>query len=58
MQQYTIQTLFPGVEGRMELVRVMLYLKMPQLRDFDRYQPLPSDLATKLLEAREVVRNG
>jgi hypothetical protein len=58
MQQYTIHDLFPGVEGRMEFVRVMLYLKMPQLREIERDQPIPGDLAAKLLDARKAVRNG
>jgi len=58
MQQQTIHELFPGVGGRMEFVRVMLYLRMPQLRRYDRAAPLSSALVEKLVEAREAVRNG
>ena len=29
----TLASLFPGLEGRMQLVRVMLALRMPELRD-------------------------
>jgi hypothetical protein len=58
MRQYTIYDLFPGVEGRMEFVRVMLFLRMPQLRDYDRNEPLTPSLVEKLIEARRAVRNG
>lgn len=58
MTQYTIHGLFPGVEGRMTFVRVMLYLRKPELREVDRNAPLESALALRLIQAREAVRNG
>lgn len=58
MRQYTLHDLFPGIEGRMEFVRVMLHLRMPQLREYDRTAPLSPVLVDKLLQAQQEVRNG
>jgi hypothetical protein len=58
MRQYTLHDLFPGIEGRMEFVRVMLHLRMPQLRDYDRTAPLAPSLVDKLIGAQKEVRNG
>lgn len=54
----TLEGLFPGLEGRMQLVRVMLELKMPELRDMPRDAALDAKLAQTLLAARARVRNG
>ena len=54
----TLQGLFPGLEGRMQLVRVMLDLKMPQLRDLPRDQQLDAELLQTLREAKARVEQG
>lgn len=57
-EDVTLAQLFPGLEGRMQLVRVMLVLRMPELRDYPRDRVLEPALAAKLKETREAVLNG
>ena len=54
----TIEDLFPGVAGRMDLVRVMIKLKMPELREIPRDEVLQPELFERLQKAAMEVRNG
>ncbi|MEM7155057.1 MAG: hypothetical protein AAF799_19570 [Myxococcota bacterium] len=54
----TLEDLFPGIQGRMELVRVMLHLRMPQLADLPRDTPLDAEMVMRLETARELVARG
>lgn len=50
--------MFPGIKGRMELVKVMLQLRMPELLEMSREEPLHEDLAQRLETARELLTQG
>jgi len=52
----TINELFPGRSGRLQFIRVMLALRMPELRELSRDEELPPDLERKLRETLERVR--
>jgi len=54
----TLNELFPGQTGRLELMRVMLMLRMPQLRSMPRDDELPAELEEQLRKARAAVRKG
>ena len=58
VEHTTLNHLFPGTEGRMELVRVMLHLRMPELRRVPRDQQLEPELARRLERALTVIRQG
>ena len=54
----TLNDLFPGQKGRLELMRVMLMLRLPRLKALPRDDELPPDLEERLREARKAVRKG
>jgi len=54
----TLNELFPGQTGRLELMRVMLKLRLPELRTMPRDAELPTDLEARLRKAREAIRRG
>ncbi len=54
----TLNELFPGQTGRLELMRVMLKLRMPELRTMPRDVELPVDLDERLRTARKAIRRG
>ena len=54
----TLQSLFPGIKGRMQLVKVMLHLRMPELAEMGRDEPLDDELARRLELARDMFAMG
>lgn len=54
----SLDDLFPGVEGRMELIRVMIHLRKPELRHADRTAPLEPALIHEIVRALQEIRNG
>jgi len=46
--QKTMEDLFPGNMGRMLMIRVMLKLRMPDLKDMPRTEPLDPSLVSRL----------
>lgn len=54
----SLEDIFPGVEGRMEMIRVMIHLRKPELRYADRSAPLEPALIREILRALEEIRHG
>ncbi len=54
----TLNDLFPGQTGRLELIRVMLRLQMPELRQRPRDEELGPDLEQRLRKGLDEVRRG
>ena len=56
--QKTMDDLFPGNMGRMLMIRVMLKLRMPDLKDMPRTEPLDPSLVSRLETTIAQVRLG
>lgn len=54
----TLNDLFPGQAGRLQLIRVMLMLRRPDLKSLARDRELPAELETQLKLALDRVRRG
>lgn len=54
----SLDDIFPGVEGRMEMIRVMIHLRKPELRYADRSAPLEPAMIREILRALEAIRHG
>ena len=54
----TLKELFPGNNGRLLMLRVMLHLRMPELMKLNAERPLNDELSQKLRDAIEVVKKG
>jgi len=54
----TLQDLFPGRLGRLDLARVILKLRMPELADMAMSDELPQELSVKLRAALSQVKKG
>jgi hypothetical protein len=54
----TLNELFPGQAGRLQLIRVMLSLRMPQLQRTPRDEELDKDTERKLRDALQRVQRG
>ncbi|MCA9493447.1 MAG: hypothetical protein KC621_26130 [Myxococcales bacterium] len=54
----TLNQLFPGQTGRLQLMRVMLLLRRPDLKSLDRDEPLSDELEKQLREALGRVRKA
>ncbi len=54
----TLNELFPGQVGRLQLIRVMLKLRRPELKRLDRDKPLPAELEEQLIRTLKTVRRG
>lgn len=50
--------MFPGIKGRMQLVKVTLHLRMPELQEMARDEPLDDELVKKLETALEMFARG
>ena len=54
----TLNDLFPGQTGRLELIRVMLRLQLPELRQQPRDEDLKPELEERLRKGLQEVRRG
>lgn len=54
----TMEDLFPGNMGRMLMIRVMLKMRRPDLRDMPRTTPLEPSLVAELESTIRQVQQG